>query len=84
MSGPDVRPPSYIKATLPLKIPTEQLDLEDNNIPDRLLQAYLNNYKIPIKSATIGGIDDGSGGMNRVLNLVDESYEQRSTEPINL
>jgi hypothetical protein len=43
-AGPDIVLPTYRDASLPLDIPTEILNLQENNIPDKLLQAYLNNF----------------------------------------
>jgi len=44
MAGPDLELPSTVGATLPLKIPSTQLNLLENNVPERLLQIYLENY----------------------------------------
>jgi hypothetical protein len=64
LAGPDVSAASYIQSSLPITIPTEQLNLEETNVPDRLLQAYLNNYRMP--SASGGGL----------RNVVEENVEE--------
>ena len=39
----------------------------------------------PSSIATIPGADSGGGaGVDRVLNLIDETFEQGITDPINL
>lgn len=47
-AGPDVLDDVYLQpeSLLPIRIPTETINLADSNVPDRLLQAYLNNYNM--------------------------------------
>jgi hypothetical protein len=47
--------------------------LEENNVPDRVLQAYLNNY-------VMRTVNDA---YRRFLAIIGESYEE-TAEPINL
>jgi 16S rRNA A1518/A1519 N6-dimethyltransferase RsmA/KsgA/DIM1 with predicted DNA glycosylase/AP lyase activity len=43
LAGPDLEEDQFIIGNLPMDIPTEIINLQDNNIPPKLLQAYLNN-----------------------------------------
>lgn len=44
MAGADVREDKFLQAALPIIIPTANLELPADNVPDRVLQAYLKNY----------------------------------------
>ena len=71
MAGPDVSPPSYVSSQLPLAIPSKKLNLEEYNVPERLLQIFLSNYR--------GGNDS-----ERRVNLISGDAEEGTAEPINL
>lgn len=71
MAGPDVSLPSYLGQTLPLTIPSRELNLGEYNVPQRLLQVFLSNYR--------GGSDD-----SRRTNLITGDVEEGTAEPINL
>lgn len=67
LAGSDIVEATYVDAQLPLRIPTEILNLEDSNVPDRLLQIYLNNYNMA---------DTASPGPDRSVLVVEESVEE--------
>lgn len=56
-----------------MDIPTEILNLSENNVPDKLLEAYLNNYKI-------------SNLPNNLIteNVIEETIVEGTTEAIML
>jgi hypothetical protein len=86
MSGTDLILPSFLEADLspsrlelvdPIKIPTTILNLEENNIPDKLLQIYLNNYRMTSAS--------NSDPSEKSLLVVEETIEENDeAEAINL
>lgn len=66
--------PSRLELVDPIKIPTTILNLEENNIPDNLLQVYLNNYRMTSAS-----------NENPSVLVVEETIEESDEpEPINL
>lgn len=72
MAGPDVAPESYVQATLPLDIPTTKLNLNDYNVPERLLQIFLTNYQTRDTDSS------------RRQNLIEAEFEEGVEQPINL
>jgi len=71
MAGPDVSPPSYTNDPLPLTIPVKTLNLGEYNVPQRLLQVFLSNYR-------------GSSTQTRNQNLLTCNIEDGNADPINL
>lgn len=57
LGGPDVSEAEYRtpKTILPMSIPTTIVNLEENNVPERLLQLYLKNYVAPTTPAEPAG-----------------------------
>jgi len=72
MAGPDVVPPSFVGEQLPLRIPSKKLNLGEYDIPQRLMQIFLSNYK--------GGVMEPE----RRANLIEGDVEEGTAEPINL
>jgi hypothetical protein len=73
LAGPDIVEDEYTTDPLPLDIPTEILNLSENNVPDKLLEAYLNNYRITNAPNTL--ISE---------NTIEETIEEGATEAIML
>lgn len=76
LAGPDVKLPAFRDTQLPLAIPSTKLNLAEYNVPERLLQIFLSNYR--------GQSPAGEEAANRVTNLVEEHIEDGTAEPINL
>lgn len=52
LAGADVSATGYVKATLPLKIPTRHLNPTQYVVPEKLLQTFLSNYQAPRRANT--------------------------------
>lgn len=79
-AGPDIVAPQYRNSVLPLSIPSTKLKLTDYNVPERLLQIFLSNYR---GTSSISN-DDPVAAAERMVNLVEDHIEDGSAEPINL
>lgn len=77
MAGPDITPVVFRPSPndLPLTIPTETLNIEEHNIPERLLQVYLRNYRNPTQGSANTLLED---------SVVEDTVEEGEAEPINL
>lgn len=52
-----------------MKIPTQTLNLQEDNVPERLLQLYLNNYKIPSRK-------ESDTTPDKITNVVETNIEE--------
>lgn len=74
MAGADVSEDVFLQAATPIIIPTTNLELPVDNVPDRVLQAYLANY-------VMRNIEDAP---QRTANVVTETVEEAKAETIQL
>jgi len=81
VSGPDVTSVQYRNTALPLAIPSTKLNLAEYNVPERLLQIFLANYRGQSASSSSSSTAEAA---SRMVNLVEEHIEDGTAEPINL
>lgn len=75
LAGTDIEEAQYETAQLPLRIPTEVLNLEEDSVPDRVLQLYLNNFRANSNPPSTAAIAE---------TVVEETVEEGTAEAILL